>query len=205
MTLRDEMRLIAVYDSDAEAREAVRTLERSGIDTAQVRVDDRRDHVSAIEGEMRSEVTHSAGGPAVVGPFTEEMARGSLLGIVVGAIVGLLLGLPVAIIGIGDVSGAASAALALGVGAIVGATAGWIIVGSFAARRSEEPLAGERGSTVAVPLTASAEKALVGTGARRIDIVEADGHPVSVVAERDPGLHTVRDVARHMRNEERQS
>src|SRR4051812_45582168 len=205
MTLRDEMRLVAVYDSEDQAREAVRALERSGVDVAQVRIADDRDHISAIEGEMRSESVNTVAGPGNVGPFTKEMTRGSLLGILVGAVVGFLAALPFAIVGVFDMSTWAGALLVEGVGIIVGATVGWIIGGAFAARRDDEPLAAEQGTTVAVPLSKDAEATLIATNARRIDIVEPDGQPVTVVAERDDGEHHVlRDIGRHMRTEDRQ-
>ncbi len=204
MSIRNDMRLIAVYDTDDEARNAVHALERSGVDAVNVRIADARDHLSAVEGEMRSETTSAVAGSAIVGPLTREMARGGLLGIVVGALVGLLVALPLAFIEIGGLARWVSALLVLGIGAIVGATAGWVVAGSFAAKRPDEPLAAERGTTVAVPLSDVAQQALVSTNARRIDIVEADGHPVSIVAERAPAHdRTMREIARHMRTEGR--
>jgi hypothetical protein len=203
MTPRDDM-LIAVYDTDNEAREAVRALEHSGVDVARVRVADDRDHVSSIEGEMRSETVNSVGGPGSVGPFTREMGRGSLLGILFGGAVGFLLALPVAIVGVTDMSRWLGVVLIESIGIIVGATVGWIIGGAFAARRDDEPLAAEAGTTVAVPLSKLAETTLTATNPRRVDIVRADGYPVTVVAERDEDAHhVVRDIARHMRTEDR--
>src|SRR5438270_5459580 len=135
MTLRDEKRLVAVYDTEDEARNAVRALEHSGVDVAQVRLADERDHVSSIRGEMRSETVRSVAGPGNVGPFTKEMTRGSLLGIAVGGAVGFLLALPVAILGVVDQSLFVGGVLVEVVGSVVGATAGWIIAGAFAAKR----------------------------------------------------------------------
>jgi hypothetical protein len=205
MTLRDEMRLIAVYDSDPEAREAVRALEGSGVDTAQVRIDDRRDYVSAVEGEMRSETTNTIAGPGNVGPFPKEMAEGSLVGAVLGGIIGLAVMLPFAAIGFGDMVLWTRLFTVGIVGLIVGATMGWVIGGGFGAKRPDEPLAAERGTTVAVPMSEAAQAALITTNARRIDLVHPDGHPVNVVAERDAGpQRIVRDIGRHMQAEERQ-
>jgi hypothetical protein len=203
MTLRDEMRLVAVYDTEDEARRAVRALERSGVDIAQVRVADDRDHLSSIEGEMRSETVGTVAGRGSRPPIN-EMTRASLLGLAVGGLIGFLVALPFAIIGVGDLSLFAGAVLVECVGIVAGATAGWLIADSFAARRPEEPLAAERGTTVAVPLSEQARDALTTTNPRRIDIVERDGHPVGVVADRDAGEHhVVRDIARHMGEEER--
>jgi len=203
MTLRDERRLVAVYDTENQARDAVRALERSGVDIAQVRLADERDHLSAVEGEMRSETVHAVAGPGNVGPFTKEMAGGSLLGIVIGAMGGFLLALPVAILGVVDQSVLVGGLLVEVVGIVVGATAGWIIVAAFAARRPDEPLAAEQGTTLAVPLSPQAEQILAATNARRVDLVDPDGHPVTAVSERDDGEHhLVRDIGRHMRDEE---
>ena len=204
MAVRDERRLIAVYDTEDEARNAVRALEHSGVDVARVQLADERDRISSVQGEMRSETLRSVAGPGNVGPLTKEMTRGSLLGFVVGAIVGFLLALPVAIIAVGDGSLFVGGVLVEVVGIVVGATAGWIIAGAFAAKRPEEPLAAERGTTVAVPLSEQARQTLTTTNARRVDLVEADGHPVSVVSERGDGEQpVVRNIARHLADEER--
>jgi len=204
MTLRDQRRLVAVYDTEDEARRAVRALELSGVDVAQVRLGDDRDHVSSIQGEMRSETVPSFAGPGNVGPLTNEMTRGSLLGLAVGGLVGFLLALPVAIIGVGDLSLFVGAVLVEVVGIVAGATAGWIIAGSFAAKRPDEPLAAERGTTLAVPLSEHARETLTTTKPRRVDLVEPDGHPVNVVAEGDHGEHhLVREIGRHMAGEDR--
>jgi hypothetical protein len=204
MTLRDEMRLIAVYDSEDAARAAVRALERSGIETAQVRIGDARDHVAAIKGEMRSELMHTVAGPGNVGPWTKEMTEGSLVGVVAGGVIGVLLALPFAAWDWGLALWTRLLTVAV-VGAICGATVGWIVGGGFAAKRPDEPLAAERGVTVAVPSSVAARAALVGTDARRIDLVEPDGHAVTNVAERDEGpRHVLRDIGRHMGAEERQ-
>jgi hypothetical protein len=113
-----------------------------------------------------------------------------------------LLALPISLIGVGDMALWTGAVLVESIGIIVGATAGWIIGVSFAARRPDEPLAAEGGTTVAIPLSSDAERTLTSTNPRRIDIVEPDGHPVTVVTERDD-RSVVRDIATHMRSEDR--
>ncbi len=206
MTLQDRRRLVAVYDTEQDARDTVRALERSGVDVAQVRLADDRDHVSSIKGEMRSETVHTLAGPGNVGPLTKEMTRGSLLGVAVGGLVGFLLALPVAIIGIGGLSRLVGGLVVEGVGSVVGATVGSLIAGAFAAKRPEEPLAAERGTTLAVPLSEEAQRTLTATNPRRVDVVAPDGHPVSVVAERDdPTRNVIRDIGRHMAAEDRSS
>ncbi len=203
MAIRDEMRLVAVYDTDDDARGAVRALERAGVDTAGIRIADPRDHVAGIEAEMRNEVMHSVAGPGNIGPFTKEMAEGSLIGIAVGGIVGLLIALPFAAIDFGLALWARLLLVAI-VGAVVGATIGWIVGGGFAAKRGDEPLAAETGVTLAVVSSVPARQALMTTNARRIDIVEPDGHAVNTVSERaERPRDVVRDIGRHMGGEQR--
>ncbi len=202
MSIRE--RLVAVYDTDADARTAVRALQQAGVDVAQVRVGDDRDHIAALEGEMRAEISNTLAGPGNVGPWTKEMSEGSLLGVVVGGAIGVVLALPFAAIGMGSLMLWARLLVCAIVGAIIGATAGWIIAGGFAAKRPDEPLAAETGVTLAVPLSRAAQATLVATSPRRVDIVEPDGHAVSNVMQRDAGAHhVVRDIGRHMGNEER--
>jgi hypothetical protein len=204
MAIRDEMRLVAVYDSEDDARAALRSLERAGIESGDVRVADPRDRLAAIEGEMRGEVMHSVAGPGNVGPFTKEMAQGSVLGVLVGGVIGLVIALPFAAIDFGFVWWGRMLLLAI-VGAVVGATIGWIIGGGFGAKRPDEPLAGESGITLAVETSIPARQALLTTNARRIDIVEADGHAVNTLSERSEGpTGVIRDIGRHMGSEGRE-
>jgi hypothetical protein len=176
MTIRDSERLVAVYDTDIAARGAVRALEHAGVDVAQVRVGDDRDRLAAIEGEMRGELTDTVKGPGNIGPFTKEMSEGSLIGALVGGGIGLVIALPFAAIGIGGLALWARLVICGIAGLVIGATAGWIIAGAFAAKRPDEPLDAERGVTVAVPLSAGARDALVASKPRRLDVVAPDGH-----------------------------
>lgn len=197
-------RLVAVYDGENEARRAVHALEEAGL-AARVRVADPADLVASLNGEMRAETARSYAGPGNVGPFTKEMAQGSLLGVIVGGAAGVLLALPFAAIPFGGMALWTRLLTVAVVGAVIGATIGWIVIGAFAARRPEEPLAAEAGVTVSVPTTVAARDALVATDARRIDVVRPDGSAVSTVAERSVGArHVVHDVSRHMRNESRE-
>jgi hypothetical protein len=203
MATRDKTRLVAVYDTEEDARAAVRALERAGIDTAGVRLSDPRDRLAEMKADMRDEISHSIAGPGNVGPFTREMAEGSALGIFVGGAIGLVVALPFAAIDFGLAAWARVVLLAI-VGAIVGATIGWIVGGGFAAKRPNEPLAGERGVTLAVDTSVPARQALMTTNARRIDIVEPDGHAINTLTQREHGPRDViRDIAHHMDTEER--
>jgi hypothetical protein len=191
---RDE--LLAVFDSDADAREAVRTLQSVGIDVSQVRIDDARDRVSAARGDMRAEIDKTLA--------PKEMVEGSLIVMVLGALVGAVVALPFAAIPFGDMAVGWRILIVMLVGLAVGGTVGWVIGGGFGAKQSDEPLAGETGATVALPATPAARNALIATHARRIDLISASGNPVSTVKDEREGLNDIaRNIGRHMGSEDR--
>ena len=197
-----EKRLVAVYDTEEHARAALRALERSGVDIHQARIGDRRDHLAAVNSEMRSETIHAGAG--MVGPFTKPMAEGSVIGILVGALIGLVLALPFAAIDFGDMVLWSRLLVMAIVGIVFGGAIGWMIGGAFASNRSEEPLAAERGVTVALPETEVAKQAIVTTGAERVDVVSPGASGVSVVQEgHETPKDVVHDITRHLHNESR--
>ena len=202
MVFEHEKRLVAVYDTEEHARAALRTLERSGIDVHQARIGDKRDRLGAINSEMRSEAVHLVAGAGVVGPFTKEMAEGSVVGILVGALIGLVVALPFAAIDFGGMVLWSRLLVLAIIGIVFGGAIGWIVGGAFAANRSDEPLAAEAGVTVAVPDTELAKQTLLTTEAERVDVVSPSSYGVSVVDEQRAGPSgVVRGITRHMRNE----
>lgn len=204
MVFEHEKRLVAVYDTEEHARAAVRTLERKGVDVRQARIGDKRDRLGAVNSEMRSEAVHLVAGAGVVGPFTKEMAEGSLVGILVGALIGLVLALPFAAIDFGGLAVWSRLLVLAIIGVVFGGVIGWIVGGSFAANRSDEPLAAEAGVTVALPDTELAKQTLLGTQAERVDVVSPSSYGVSAVEEPRAGPSgVVRGITRHMRNESR--
>jgi hypothetical protein len=197
-------RLIAVYENEDHAHRVASVLVDAGLNPNQVREEDPADHVASVKGEMRSEMIHTVAGPGNVGPWTPEMTKGMLLGAVIGGAIGFVGGLPFAAFDMGLPVWLRIAIVTV-VGISVGSTFGFVIGGGFAARRSDEPLAAESGAVIALPMTEHAVAALLRTDAIRIDLVEADGTPVRVIAERPPEpMHTVRDIGRHMANESRE-
>jgi hypothetical protein len=203
MTLRPGTRLIAVYDTQDEAASAVRRAIDAGVSDDDLRVNDARDHIASVVGEMRDEIVHTTAGPGAAA-FTKEMSEGMLLGIVVAGAIGLVLALPFAAIPMGGLALWARLALVAIVGALVGMTVGWIIGGAFAAKREDEPLAAEVGVTVAAPATDEARHALLATDPIRLDLVE-DDQPVMTIAHRHSGARQVaHDIGRHMGSERRE-
>jgi len=185
------LRLVAVYDTDADARRAVRALEAAGVSATGVRINDRRDQLDATEGEMRTEVMH-------------DPAPGWRIGVVVGAVIGVVIALPFAAFHFGGFNVWARLVTVAVVGAIAGSTAGWLLGAAFSARRPDEPLAAEAGVTLSIVSSRSARNALVATHPRRIDMVSDDGHVVGVFGdEAHDAQQVVRDIGRHMGSERR--
>jgi hypothetical protein len=204
MDVHDQRRLVAVYEDSDHARRAAAALVRAGFDPDNVQTDDPNDHIASVKGEMRSELIHTVAGPGNTGPWTREMAKGMMLGAVIGGAAGALLSLPFAAFDLG-LNVWARLGLLVIVGVSVGTTFGFVIGGGFAARSPDEPLAAESGATVALVVTPHAQAALLRTDAVRIDLVEGDGTPVGVVAERPPEpMQTMRDIGRHMAAEPRE-
>jgi hypothetical protein len=198
-------RLVAVYDSEQDARSAVEALQRVGVTRHDLRIADPRDRIASVKGEMRSEVNNAFPGPlAAPGPHTKEMSEGSLLGLVLGGVVGALLLLPFAAV-FGGMVWWGRVIIVVVVGIFVGSTLGWVIGGGFGAKRPDEQLAAESGVTLAVPASEAAREVLTHTHPRRIDLVAEDGRPVSTIDERSEGPgHIMRDIGRHMGGEDRQ-
>jgi hypothetical protein len=196
-------RLVAVYDDEQSAQRATRALVNAGMRPADITVDDSRDHLASVGGEMRSEFDHTIAGPGAVGPWTKEMTKGMLLGTVLGGLIGVVLAVPFAAIPFGDLEWWARLVIVMAVGGAVGATTGWFLGGAFGAKRPQEPLAAEEGVTVAAPATLAARRALLATHPVRLDLVEANNQPVDTLAERDQ--HVVRDLGRHMAAEDREN
>jgi hypothetical protein len=194
-------RLVGVYDSEVVARAAARAAERAGADPADIRIDEDLDRVVSLEGEMREEMDKTIAGPGNVGPFTKEMTKGMSIGIIVGGAIGILLSLPFAAIDFGMGVWARFVVVAA-IGLFVGATAGWIIGGAFAARRPEDALAAERGVTLSAPDLPAVEEALSRTRPIRLDVVSADGNPVRNVTTRPPE-HIMRKIGRNAAEEGR--
>jgi hypothetical protein len=192
-------RLVAVYDSESDARAAGAALMRAGIDGSQLMVNRDVDRLASVGGEMRQEMDETMLGPGNFGPFTRDMSRGMLLGTVVGGAVGLVLALPFAAFSFGDWPVWARLLVVAIVGIAVGSTVGWLLGGGFGAERASEQLAAEHGTTLAVPASALAQQVLRDTRATRIDVVTEDGRPLMTDHAREEPI--ARTLGRHVANE----
>lgn len=179
----DGTRLIAVYESEQQARAAAEAARRAGA-SDDIRIGAPEDRIVAVEAEMREDLDQSVVPGA--GPFTKDMTKGVTLGTVVGGAVGLVCALPFAAINFGDWPLWARLVTVAIVGVAVGATVGFLIGGYFGAERPGEPLVTERGVILSVPSRPGVEEALVRTDALRVYLVSADGQPVRTIKSVDP-------------------
>jgi len=204
-----ERHVVAVFEDEQDARQAAYALERSGVGH-DVRVGIRRDQQASLQSEMQEEMEHVFAGPGNVGPFTREMAKGAALGTVGVAVVGMLAALPFGLIDFGPPLGQRLLIVAV-VGGFAGATLGFVIGGGFAAMGPAEPLAAERGVTLAVTVTAGEEaeraaRTMADRHALRVDVTDETGRLVDVVMtemDRTRGgvLHHVAETLRDSRGD----
>jgi len=197
-------RFVAVYPSELEARAAADAAVRAGARPDEVRLGDERDVIASVKGEMRDEFDHTTPGPPSAGSL-REMSKGMLVGAAVGGLIGAVIALPFAAIAFGGLGAGARLLIVAVCGAFVGSVAGWVIGGGFGAPAPDEPLAAERGVTVTAPATEPIERALTAESPIRLDLLDQEGQPIAPVATDDQSNNIVSDIARHMRNEPRES
>jgi len=201
-----EERIIAVYPSADVARAAARDAVDAGAPASDVRVAEPLDRIVSVQAEMHDEMRHTIMGPGNVGPFTKEMTKGMTLGVAISTVIGALVALPFAAIGFGGWPLWLRLLVLACIGAIIGATVGWIIGGGFGARRPDAPLAAEEGVTVTAPALEAVQSALLATSPIRLDIVVSDSTGTvqtvrTVATDEDTRPSTARELGRHMGNE----
>jgi hypothetical protein len=174
-------RLVAVYGSDEAARRAVRAALDAGLPQHAVRVAHHDDDVAALRGEMHEELDRTLVVPAG-GPATKGMVKGSILITIGAAILGALVLSPLALFEWFGLSRTMVLVVVLITGALMGATAGFLIGGPVGARGPAEPTATRRGITVGF---ASDDEQLADALPRedliRLDRIGPDGRPLGMV------------------------
>src|ERR671918_2970285 len=139
----------AAFDTEEGARAAADALRREF--PGEVTRDATIDRRAALRAEMRDEVEAAVVGPGNIGPFTKSMSRGIALWVPVATVIGAAIGVGLAMLPwAAGISTVARVVAGLAIGAVAGATAGFVIGGGFRPRREEEgaELAGERGWVV---------------------------------------------------------
>lgn len=177
---------VAVFRDERAAAAAADAVRRVGVDPASIRVGEERDDVVGLRGEMREEIEHTIAGPGNVGPFTKEMAKGTLAGVALASVAGALLALPLGLIPLGGLALGARLAIAAVVGAAAGATLGFVLGGGLSAKGPGDELAVERGVAVGVRLGERGQADEVAAALKeqrpiRLDVVSSDGQPIQTV------------------------
>lgn len=174
-------RLVAVYGSDDDVRHAVRAALDAGVPQHAVRLAHHDDDVAALRGEMHEEVDNALLVPAG-GPATKGMVKGSILITIGAAVLGALLLSPLALFDWAGLSQGMVLVVVLITGALMGATAGFLIGGPTGARGPAEPPATRRGITLGI---ATDDERVVDVlpreGLIRLDRIGGDGRPLGVI------------------------
>lgn len=188
--------VLGVFRDSATAQAAADAAAR--ISGRPPRLGDQLDDVDSAKAEMREELENTVAGPGNIGPFTKEMTKGLAVGAAAGVILGIIVTLPVGFIGWGSGLGLLPRLLiAVVVGGTAGATAGFVAGGGFGAKGPAEPLAAERGATVAMKVTSPEEATLVAEAMQahdpiRVDLTTAAGEPVNTVTTEEEELRRSR-------------
>ncbi len=195
--------VIGVFRSREDADAAARAAQRAGAHPAAIRVASRDDEVRELQAEMLHEQETSIMGPGNVGPFTREMQRAMLPLAIIGFVVGAVVALPLAAIEFADFALGGRLLLVAVVGGVVGALVGFLFGGMYGARRPEEPLATERGVTVAIEdASPDAIEALRARRPIRLDAFERHGRPLRPITTEDDEhpARVVDELERHVRD-----
>lgn len=186
-TFHDSDALLGVYANEGAAEAAARAAQRSG--ATRVRVAALGDVIASLDTEMQEEMTKSWASPQAFGVIPKEAAKGAAIGVPVAAAIGVLVVLPFAFL---PIPGAltmglwAKLLIAAIVGAVGGATVGFIAGAGFAAPGPAESMAAERGVTVRVDDGRPAvEQALRDAHPIRLDRLHPDGTTTTVFTEAD--------------------
>lgn len=192
MTTRDSFHdadiLMAVYGSEDAARAAAERAVHAG--ATRVRVGSRADMVASLDAEMQSEMHNSWASPQGFGVMPEEAAEGVAVGVPLAALIGALVMLPAALLplpgALADMAVWPKLLIAAVVGAVGGATVGFILGAGLNAKGPAEPMAAEKGVTVRVDDGHPAvEKALCEIRPIRLDRLHPDGTSTTVFDESD--------------------
>jgi hypothetical protein len=195
--------VIGVFPTRDDAWAAAEAAQRAGARPAAIRVASRDDKKRELQAEMLEEQEQSIMGPGNVGPFTREMQRAMLPLTIIGLVVGAVIALPIAVVEFGGFTWWGRMVLVAVVGGVIGAAVGFLFGGMYGARRPEEPLATERGVTVAVDdAPATAIEALRARHPLRLDAYEPHGRPLRTITSEEDEHPTpvVDELERHLRD-----
>ncbi|HEX7168927.1 MAG TPA: hypothetical protein VF230_18260 [Acidimicrobiales bacterium] len=177
--------IVAVYRDHAVARRVAQQVEALGVAPGSIRMDDAATRVESLKAEMREEADNTIVGPGNVGPFTTGMTKGVVKHVGGWAVALTLLCLPLGLVEWWDVALGTRLAIAAIVGAVTGATIGFVAGGGFGAEGPNRRLAAERGVTLAVSVVDSLAPRVVSAmrdaDPIRLDLGSLEGNPVDTI------------------------
>ena len=148
-------------------------------------VGDVTDERAVLRAEMRDEMESTVMGAGNVGPFTKGMTKGIVRWVPVATAIGAVFGGLIGLIPWGfGMSTLGRVLMGVAIGAVAGATAGFVGGGAFQPQEHDSPqLDAERGFTVAVPVSSEEEarraRAVLGAAdPLRLDETDEGGAPV---------------------------
>lgn len=184
MTNAEKDETLGVFKDRESAAAAAERAKSAGADDSGIRVGNGADSRASLEAEMREEMEESWLSPQAALAATKESAKGMSVAIPIAAALGVLVTLPFAfIVTFGDASLWLRIAIAASIGAMGGATVGFIIGGGMAMKGPDESLAAERGVTVRVAdARGDVVEALGEEEPIRLDTVAPSGRKTSTVS-----------------------
>jgi hypothetical protein len=183
-TQERRQRLVGVFRDAAHAQDAVDRVQTVGHQAVQI--GDPDDHVSALRGEMHEELTRSFFAPHAGLLLTKESGRAMAVSIAAFSALFAVAAMPLAAFEMADLGVGARVGLVLIVGALAGATVGFVVGNALGARGPAASNAADRGVVVSVDdPTEAAERAMVESAPIRLDLVDQAGLPIETVTTED--------------------
>ncbi len=172
--------LLAVYPDRATAQAVLDEVQR--LPGEDGRVGDAQDYVDSLRGEMHQEISDSYFAPQAALIVTKEATKSLTIVLPIATLIGAIIGLPFAAIGFGGLGVAARLAICALIGAVGGATCGFIIGAGLGVKGPEEQAAAQRGVTVrAWPDHPRVREVMSKRHPLRLDVVDDAGRPLETI------------------------
>lgn len=153
--------LLAVYEEHDTAEEVARTVIDTGVDPADVHLDQSVDATESLVAEMQEEVNRAIVAPPVGVAYPREASKSLLVvGLPMVAFF-VVICLPLALFPVGGMVWWTRLLLAVVVGALSGSAVAFVVGPAIGARRANEPLAAHRGTVLRVDHATSAAMTLM--------------------------------------------
>ena len=178
--------LLAVYEERDTAEEVARTVLDTGVDAADVHIDESADATESLVAEMQEEVNRAIVAPPVGVAYTREATKSLVVvGMPIVAFF-VAISLPFALFPMAGMVWWSRLLLVVIVGGLSGSAVAFVVGPAIGARRANEPLAAHRGTVVRVDHATSAAMSLMAdANPIRMDHIDEGG----VVMDATPVTH----------------